>query len=37
METPRFRLGIAFSFLVSMVAAHTAPRSGAACTAISLG
>src|SRR5215471_3345584 len=30
----QFRLGIAFSSLVSMVAAHTAPPSGAACTAI---
>src|SRR6516162_10116611 len=30
----QFRLGVAFSFLVSMVAAHTAPPSGAVCTAI---
>src|SRR5262249_16028818 len=30
----QFRLGVAFSSLVPMVAAHTAPPSGAACTAI---
>src|SRR5215471_15286404 len=30
----QFRLGIAFSSLVSMVAAHTAPPPCAACTAI---
>jgi hypothetical protein len=31
---PQLQLGGPFSFLISMVAAHTAPPSGAACTAI---
>src|SRR5262245_59898812 len=34
LPAQQFRLGVAFSSLVSMVAAHTAPPSGAACTAI---